>query len=71
MMRSGFNTALILAAVINAAVTVPILLIVMRLSNDKKILEDKINSRFSNIIGWFTFAMMTVSVIVMFLSFII
>ena len=63
--------ALILAAVINAVVTVPILFIVMRIANDRKILEDKINSRFSNIIGWLTFAIMTVSVIVMFLSFII
>jgi Mn2+/Fe2+ NRAMP family transporter len=63
--------ALILAAVINAVVTVPILFIVMRLANDKKILEDRINSRFSNIIGWITFAIMTVSVIVMFLSFVI
>ena len=61
--------ALILAAVINAVVTVPILFIVMRLANDKKILEDKVNSRFSNIIGWFTFAIMTASVVVMFLSF--
>jgi NRAMP (natural resistance-associated macrophage protein)-like metal ion transporter len=61
--------ALILAAVINAVVTVPILFIVMRLANDKKILGDKVNSRFSNIIGWFTFAIMTASVIVMFLSF--
>ena len=63
--------ALILAAVINAVVTVPILFIVIRLANDRKILEDKINRRFSNIIGWITFAIMTVSVIVMFLSFII
>ena len=63
--------ALILAAVINAVVTVPILFIVMRLANDKKILEDKINTRFSNIIGWFTFAIITISVIVMFLSFFI
>jgi Mn2+/Fe2+ NRAMP family transporter len=61
--------ALILASVINAVVTVPILFIVMRIANDKKILEDKVNSRFSNIIGWFTFAIMTASVIVMFLSF--
>jgi Mn2+/Fe2+ NRAMP family transporter len=61
--------ALILAAVINAVVTVPILFIVLRLANDKKILQDKVNSRFSNIIGWFTFAIMTISVIVMFLSF--
>ena len=63
--------ALILSAVINAVVTVPILFIVMKLANDKKILEDKINSRFSNIIGWLTFAIMTVSVFVMFLSFMI
>jgi Mn2+/Fe2+ NRAMP family transporter len=61
--------ALILSAVINAVVTVPILFIVLRLANDKKILQDKVNSRFSNIIGWFTFAIMTISVIVMFLSF--
>jgi Mn2+/Fe2+ NRAMP family transporter len=38
--------ALILAAVINAVVTVPILFIVLRLANDKKILQDKVNSRF-------------------------
>lgn len=63
--------ALILSAVINAVVTVPILFVVMRLANDKKILEDKINTRFSNIIGWFTFALMSVSVIVMFVSFFI
>jgi Mn2+/Fe2+ NRAMP family transporter len=63
--------ALILAAVINAVVTVPILFIVMRLANDKKILEDRINRRFSNIIGWITLAIMKVSVIVMFLLFII
>jgi NRAMP (natural resistance-associated macrophage protein)-like metal ion transporter len=61
--------ALILSAVINAVVTVPILFIVLRLANDKKILQDKTNSRFSNIIGWFTFTIMTISVIVMFLSF--
>ncbi len=63
--------ALILAAVINAVVTVPILFIVMRLANDKKILGDKVNTRFSNIIGWITFTIMTISVIIMFLSFII
>ncbi|HEU4467571.1 MAG TPA: divalent metal cation transporter [Nitrososphaeraceae archaeon] len=63
--------ALILSSVINAVVTVPILFIVMRLANDKKMLGDKVNTRFSNIIGWITFAIMTISVIVMFLSFIV
>lgn len=63
--------ALILAAVINAVVTLPILFIVMRLANDRKILEDRVNSRFSNVLGWITFAIMTISVVVMILSFII
>ena len=63
--------ALILAAVINAVVSVPILFVVMRLANDKKILEDKINTRFSNVLGWITFVIMTISVIVMLLSFIL
>jgi Mn2+/Fe2+ NRAMP family transporter len=63
--------ALIMAAVINAVVTLPILFIVMRLANDRKILEDKVNTRFSNILGWITFAIMTVSVVVMLLSFLI
>jgi NRAMP (natural resistance-associated macrophage protein)-like metal ion transporter len=63
--------ALILAAVINAVVTLPILFIAMRLANDRKILGDKVNTRFSNILGWITFAIMTVSVLVMLLSFII
>lgn len=61
--------ALILSAVINAVVTLPILFIVMRLANDRKILEDKVNTRFSNVLGWATFAIMTISVIVMLLSF--
>ncbi len=61
--------ALILTAVINAVVTIPILFLIMRLANDKKILHNKTNSHFSNIIGWITFAIMTISVIVMFLTF--
>lgn len=61
--------ALILTAVINAVVTIPILFLIMRIANDKKILHNKTNSRFSNIIGWITFAIMTISVIVMFLTF--
>jgi Mn2+/Fe2+ NRAMP family transporter len=57
--------ALILAAVINAVVTVPILFLVMRIANDKKILKDKTNGRYSNIVGWATFAIMTIAVVIM------
>lgn len=64
-------SGLILAAVINAVVTLPILFIVMRLANDRKILKEKVNTRFSNILGWITFAIMTISVAVRLLLFII
>jgi len=57
--------ALILAAVINAVVTVPILFLVMRIANDKKILKDKTNSQYSNIVGWATFAIMSIAVVIM------
>jgi len=57
--------ALILAAIINAVVTVPILFLVMRIANDKKILKDRINGRYSNIVGWTTFAIMTIAVVIM------
>jgi len=57
--------ALILAAVINAVVTVPILFLVMRIANDKKILMDKTNSRYSNIVGWAKFAIMSIVIVIM------
>ena len=57
--------ALILAAVINAVVTVPILFLVMRIANDKKILKDRTNGRYSNIVGWATFAIMIIAVVIM------
>jgi Mn2+/Fe2+ NRAMP family transporter len=60
--------ALIYAAVINGVVSVPILFIIMRISNDKKILGANTNGNFSNIIGWFTFILMTISVVIMFLT---
>jgi hypothetical protein len=37
----------------------------MRIANDKKILKDRINGRYSNIVGWATFAIMTIAVVIM------
>jgi Mn2+/Fe2+ NRAMP family transporter len=37
----------------------------MKIANDKKILKDNTNSHVSNIIGWLTFAIIGVSVIMM------
>ena len=58
--------ALVYTAVINGVVSVPILIAIMRIANDKRILKDRINGRISNIIGWTTVLIMGVSVVVMF-----
>ena len=62
--------ALIYAAVINGIIDVPLLVAIMKISNDRKILGGKINGKASNIIGWVTTIVMGVSVVVMFLTWI-
>ena len=62
-------TALIYTAVINGIVTVPMLFVIMKIANNKKILREKTNGKLSNILGWFTFALMSLSVVVMFTTF--
>ena len=56
------------AAVINAVVAVPILIAIMKIANDKKIMQSKANGRISNVIGWITILIMGVSVMIMFLT---
>jgi NRAMP (natural resistance-associated macrophage protein)-like metal ion transporter len=67
----GINpiTALVYASVINGVVSVPIIFVVMKLSNDKEILKEKTNGRLTNIIGWITFVIMAVATIIMFITF--
>ncbi len=47
--------ALIYTAVINGVVAVPMLFIIMRIANDKKILGDMTNKKVPNILGWIAF----------------
>ena len=55
--------ALIYTAVINGITAVPILFAILRMANDKKILEDKTNyGLVSNLLGWLTFLIMGISV---------
>jgi NRAMP (natural resistance-associated macrophage protein)-like metal ion transporter len=61
--------ALVYTAVINGVTAVPILYTVMKIANDKKILEDKVNGRLSNIVGWTTVVVMAASVVIMFVTF--
>jgi NRAMP (natural resistance-associated macrophage protein)-like metal ion transporter len=60
--------ALIYTAVINGITAVPILFALMRIANDKKILGHRVNGKFSNIIGWLTFGIMAVSVVILFVT---
>ena len=57
--------ALIYTAVINGITAVPILFAILRIANDKKILEDKTNGVVSNTLGWLTFLVMGISVVIL------
>jgi NRAMP (natural resistance-associated macrophage protein)-like metal ion transporter len=59
--------ALIYAAVINAVTSIPILFAVLKISNDKGILKET-NGKLSNTIGWLTFIVMIISVVIMFIT---
>jgi NRAMP (natural resistance-associated macrophage protein)-like metal ion transporter len=60
--------ALIYTAVINGIIAVLILFVILKIANDKKILEDKTNSSVSNILGWLTFLIMGISVVILFFT---
>jgi Mn2+/Fe2+ NRAMP family transporter len=59
---------LVYTAVINGVIAVPILFAVMKIANDKKILREKTNNKVSNIAGWLTFAIMGISIVIMFVT---
>ena len=59
---------MVYTAVINGIIAVPILFVVMKIANDKKIIKDKTNGHISNVLGWLTFVIMGGSVIVMFVT---
>ena len=60
--------ALIYAAVINGVIAVPLLVLIVKIGNDKKILEGRTNGNASNIIGWITVVVMGLAAVVMFLT---
>ena len=61
--------ALVYASVINGVVSVPILFVIMKIANDKEILNGNTNGRITNIIGWLTFIIMSIATIIMFITF--
>jgi Mn2+/Fe2+ NRAMP family transporter len=60
--------ALIYAAVINAITSISILFALLRISNDNSFLKNETNGKLSNAIGWLTFIVMGISVIIMFIA---
>jgi NRAMP (natural resistance-associated macrophage protein)-like metal ion transporter len=60
---AGINPikALYYTAVINGRVAPPLLWLIMLIGNNPKIMEDKVNGKMSNILGWFTTITMTLA----------
>jgi len=58
--------ALVYAAVINGVVSVPLLIIIMLISNNQKIMGKYTNKKISNYIGWITTSFIAIAVILMF-----
>lgn len=63
--------ALIYTSVINAVVAVPLLFVIMKIGNSKKIMGEFKNSWLSNIFGYLTAILMTVAVAILLISFVI
>ena len=61
----GINpiTALFWTAVINGLLAPPLLVIVMLVSNSRKVMGDKVNGTFTNVVGWTATAIMTAAAV--------
>lgn len=66
----GINpiSALFWTAVINGVIAPPLLLVVMLVSNDERVLGDRANGIWTNIVGWLATAIMFAAAIGMFLT---
>lgn len=61
-------TALFWTAVINGVLAPPLLVMIMLVSNNKKVMGDRINGKLTNFIGWTTAVVMTLAALGMFLT---
>lgn len=64
-------TALVYAAILNGVISVPMLFVILKTANNKQLLHNNTNCKISNIVGWLTFCLMTLSVCAMFAFFIL
>jgi NRAMP (natural resistance-associated macrophage protein)-like metal ion transporter len=57
---------LVFVAVINGVIAAPLLVVVLIVSNNRGLMGDYVNGRVANVLGWLTFAIMTVASIALF-----
>lgn len=57
---------LVLVAVINGVIAAPLLVVVLVISNDRKLMGTYVNGHWANILGWFTVVVMSVASIALF-----
>lgn len=63
--------ALLYTAVLNAIIAVPLLFVIMKIGNDKKIMGEFKNGKLANFLGWAATIVMTLGALVLFVSFIV
>ncbi|MFS8084388.1 MAG: divalent metal cation transporter, partial [Acidobacteriota bacterium] len=61
-------TALFWSAVINGVLAPPLLVMILLVSNNRKVMGKRVNGRLTNIIGWSTAAIMSAAAIGMFVT---
>jgi len=61
-------TALFWTAVVNGVLAPPLLVIIMLVSNNKKVMGNRTNSRLTNILGWASAAIMSLAALGMFVT---
>jgi NRAMP (natural resistance-associated macrophage protein)-like metal ion transporter len=60
--------ALFLAAVINGFLAPPLLVVIMLVANNRKVMNDRVNGRWTNILGWTTTVVMFVAAVALVLT---
>jgi Mn2+/Fe2+ NRAMP family transporter len=60
--------ALVYAAVINGVIAVPILVAIIKIANDKEILQGRTNGKISNLLGLSTILIMGAAAAIMFVT---
>ena len=63
--------ALVYTSVINGLVAPPLLLMLMLIANNRRIMRERVNGWFSNVLGWFTTAALSAAAVAMLVSLVV